>query len=113
MSGTWRVVMVVAWVAASGAVAEPPPAPKRTPWTTSRVVGSPDPPSPYVTELAFPRLKFDEPLDITSGPGSPRLFVTERFGRVFSFPVDRQVDKADLLIDLNPHYGRPPRTVST
>lgn len=113
MRGTRLVVMVIGWVAASGAVAEPPPAPKRMPWTTSRIVGSPDPPSPYVTELAFPRLKFDEPLDITSGPGSPRLFVTERFGRVFSFPVDRQVEKADLLIDLNPHYGRPPRTVST
>jgi putative heme-binding domain-containing protein len=87
--------------------------PKRMPWTTSRVVGSPDPPSPYQTELAFPKLKFDEPLDITSGPGSPRLFVTERFGRVFSFPLDRQVSQADLLIDLNPHFGKPPRTVVT
>ncbi len=27
---------------------------KRVPWTTSKVVGSPEPPPPYKTELAFP-----------------------------------------------------------
>jgi len=39
---------------------------QRVPWTTSKVRGSPDPPTPYRTEIAFPKLKFDEPL--------PRLF---------------------------------------
>ena len=39
---------------------------KRVPWTTSKVVGSPEPPPPYRTELAFPKLpKFEEPLDLT------------------------------------------------
>src|SRR6266487_4606652 len=66
---------------------------KRTPWTTSKVRGSPEPPSPYKTELAFPKLKFDEPLDITNAPGTERLFVTERYGRVFSFPNDPKVAK--------------------
>ena len=79
---------------------------KRIPWTTSKVRGSPDPPSPYLTELAFPKLKFDEPLDITSAPGSSRLFVTERYGRVFSFPNDPRTAKADLLLDLNKLLGR-------
>src|SRR5579859_5942948 len=76
---------------------------KRVPWTTSKIKGSPEPPSPFRTEIAFPKLpKFDEPLDITGAPGSDRIFVTERYGKVFSFPNERTVEKADLLLDLNP-----------
>jgi putative heme-binding domain-containing protein len=85
---------------------------RRVPWTTSRVHGSPEPPSPYKTELAFRKLKFEEPLDITSAPGCDRLFVTERYGRVFSFPNSPQTASADLLLDLNQVLGRTaPRTV--
>ena len=75
-------------------------------WTTSQLRGSPDPPSPYKTELAFPKLKFDEPLDITSVPGSDRLYVTERYGRIFSLPNDQKVEKPDLLLDVNELLGR-------
>jgi uncharacterized repeat protein (TIGR03806 family) len=86
---------------------------KRVPWTTSRVHGSPEPPSPYKTQVAFPKLKFDEPLDLSSAPGSGRLFVVERYGRVFSFPNDPQTTKADLLLDLNQHLGRKaPKTIA-
>ena len=38
---------------------------RRIAWTTSRVKGTPDPPAPYRTEIAFPQLKFDEPAGIT------------------------------------------------
>jgi uncharacterized repeat protein (TIGR03806 family) len=86
---------------------------RRVPWTTSRVRGSPEPPSPYRTELAFPKLKFDEPVDITSVPGSTRLFVAERYGRIYSFPNDRQTAKADLLLDMNQVLKRTaPRTLA-
>lgn len=86
---------------------------QRVPWTTSRVVGSPDPPKPYRTEIAFPKLKFDEPLDITGAADCPRLFVTERYGRVFSFVNDPATDKADLLLDLNKHLNRTtPKTLA-
>src|SRR5262245_9897319 len=92
---------------------KPPGLDRRVPWTTSRVRGSPEPPSPYRTELAFPQLKFDEPLDITSAPGTSRLFVTERYGRVFSFRNDPRTDTADLLLDLNRHLGRTaPKTLA-
>jgi uncharacterized repeat protein (TIGR03806 family) len=85
----------------------------RVPWTTSRIHGSPEPPSPYRTAPAFPRLHFDEPLDITSAPGYPRLFVVERYGRIFTFPNDPAVAKADLLLDLNQHLGRTqPKTLN-
>ncbi len=85
----------------------------RVPWETSKVRGSPEPPSPYKTELAFPKLKFDEPLDISGAPGSNRLFVVERYGRVFSIPIDPTVTKPDLLLDLNPILGRTaPKTMA-
>src|SRR5262245_55061570 len=32
--------------------------PARVPWTTSRIVGSPEPPPPYRNERAFPNLQF-------------------------------------------------------
>ncbi len=73
---------------------------KRTLWTTSRVKGSPDPPNPFRTEVAFPHLRFEQPLELTIAPGSDRLFVAERFGKIFSFEVNRETTKAELLIDL-------------
>src|SRR5712692_3009546 len=50
---------------------------KRTPWTTSRITGSPEPPLPYRTERVFPKLTFKNPLLIRSAPGTERLFVGE------------------------------------
>ena len=73
---------------------------KRTLWSTSRVKGSPDPPNPFRTEVAFPHLKFEQPLELTIAPGSNRLFVVERFGKIFSFEVNRETTEAELLIDL-------------
>src|SRR4051812_31632862 len=59
---------------------------KRIRWTTSQVKGSPDPPAPYRAELAFPKLiKFAEPLDMVNIPGSDRLAVAERRGKIFTF----------------------------
>jgi glucose/arabinose dehydrogenase len=74
---------------------------KRVPWTTSKVKGSPDSPTPYRIEPAFPSLpKFFEPLDMAAAPGSNRLFVAERKGKLFSFVNDPKVAKADLLLDI-------------
>jgi putative heme-binding domain-containing protein len=73
---------------------------KRTPWTTSRIIGSPDPPPPYRVERAFPKLTFKNPLLLTSAPGSKRLFVGEHEGRLFSFPNNSDCAKVDLFLDL-------------
>ena len=73
---------------------------KRVPWTTSKVVGSAEPPPPYKTELAFPKLpKFEEPLDLTYAPGTNRLFVAGRWGKIWSFVNKKDVDKADLALE--------------
>ncbi|HUE69427.1 MAG TPA: PQQ-dependent sugar dehydrogenase [Pirellulaceae bacterium] len=73
---------------------------RRPAWATSRIMGSPEPPLPYVTERAFPALQFKECLDITAAPGSDRLFVVQQGGKIFSFPARDDVKQADLAIDL-------------
>jgi uncharacterized repeat protein (TIGR03806 family) len=39
-------------------------------------------------------------LDLTDAPGTNRLFIAERYGKIFSFPNDPQVEKAELFLDL-------------
>ena len=73
---------------------------KRTAWTTSRITGSPEPPPPYQIVRAFPKLSFKNPLLLTTAPGIKRFFVCEQAGKIFSFPLDPNVDKADLVLDL-------------
>jgi putative heme-binding domain-containing protein len=84
--------------------AEPPPRPfgipTRTPWTASRLTGSPEPPHPYRIERAFSKLAFKNPLLITSAPGTDRLFVGEQAGKLYSFKPDPAARKTDLFLDL-------------
>jgi putative heme-binding domain-containing protein len=72
---------------------------QRTPWTTSRVHGSPEPPPPYRIERAFPKLTFKNPLLLATAPGSNRFFVAEHSGKMYSFPMDQAASKADLFLD--------------
>ena len=53
---------------------------KRIPWTTSHVHGTPGPEDPYTTEVAFPNVKLNEPLDIVAIAGTPRMMIAERKG---------------------------------
>ena len=84
------------------AIADPPKLgiQSRVPWTTSRVHGSPEPPLPYVTEPAFPELKFKQCLDLAMAPGLDRLFVVEQSGRIVSFANDPNVTQSDLVVDI-------------
>ena len=72
---------------------------KRVAWTTSRITGSPEPPLPYVTERAFPAIKFTQCLDLAAAPGSDRLFVVEQSGKIFSFANKPDVAAAELAVD--------------
>jgi putative heme-binding domain-containing protein len=76
-----------------------PTRPARIPWTTSRVLGSPDPPPPFKVVRVFPNLKFDHPLLITRYPDSNRLIVGEQSGVLYSF-ADNLDTRADLFLDL-------------
>ena len=97
----WQVLLSLVWMAGlAGQVSADDPTPVRPSWTESRIKGSPEPPPPYRVEVAFPRLKFEHPLDMATAPGSDRLFIAEQGGKIYSFPNDGQADKLDLAIDL-------------
>jgi uncharacterized repeat protein (TIGR03806 family) len=73
---------------------------KRELWTTSKVLGSPEPPDPYRTEIAFRGLKFFEPLELRRMSGSNRLAIAERTGKLFTFVNRADVPAADLMLDV-------------
>jgi putative heme-binding domain-containing protein len=73
---------------------------KRVPWTTSKIVGTPEPPHPYKAERVFPKLTFRDPVFMVRAPGLERWFVGEQRGRIVSFPKNSDVEKADLFCDL-------------
>ena len=110
---SWTAVFLIA-VSSLYAAEKPFNLKQRVSWTTSRVKGSPDPPSPYRTRIAFSGLKFDEPLDMNSARGTDRLFIVERFGKVFSIPLDRSTKQANLVLDMNQALKRTePKTLAT
>jgi uncharacterized repeat protein (TIGR03806 family) len=73
---------------------------QRKQWNTSQVRGSPDPPPPYRVAVAFAELKFNEPLDMARVPGTDRLAVAERFGKIYTFVNRRDVAQPQLLLDV-------------
>lgn len=80
-------------------VAQPAPSP-RVPWTTSKLIGSPDPPSPYHLVRAFPQVTFKEPVFIAQDPITDRLFVAEYPGQIYSFLPNDSAGRKDLFLDL-------------
>src|SRR4051812_43903053 len=73
---------------------------ERVPWTSSRVHGSPEPPTPFRVERAFSKITFKEPVDAVTIPGTKRMAVVEQHGRIFSLPNDDAVERLDLFADL-------------
>ena len=73
---------------------------KRELWTTGNIHGTPEPPDPYTTQNAFPKLRLFEPLSVGLMPGSQRFGVATRPGKIFTFEIKPDVDKADLLLDI-------------
>lgn len=66
------------WLLASSArAAEPPPPPvPRTEWTTSKLVGSPEPPLEFTIERIFPSATLPSPIQVVEEPGNAgRLLV--------------------------------------
>ena len=72
---------------------------RRVQWTTSRIVGSPDPPPPYRMVRAFPQFTFKHPVFITQEPASERFIVAEYEGKVYSFDPADLDGKKDLYLD--------------
>ena len=79
---------------------------RQTGWTSSRVIGTPEPPSPFLVERRFPKLQFKNPVEIRPIPGTDRLLVMELAGRIVSFPDKQDVSALDPVLDLKQH--KPP-----
>lgn len=94
--------VLVLWgcIATGGVAAAQPDTPIRPAWKTSQVRGTPEPPSPYLVEPAFPKLTFSSPLDLTAAPGSRRLFVAEQGGRILSFLPSADAGEASEVLNL-------------
>jgi putative heme-binding domain-containing protein len=104
------LVLVVVWLRPWASADTPSKSgeapPTRVPWKTSRVVGSPDPPPPFVAARAFPGVTFEHPLLLASAPGMDRLFVGERTGALYS--LRRKPDaKRELALDLRTDLKTP------
>lgn len=79
---------------------------ERVPWTTSRVVGSPDPPLPYSVEKAFPEIDLKAPLFAVAEPGTKKLWVIERGGeadnpsRILAFDDDPDAHATEIVLEI-------------
>jgi len=79
------------------------PPQRKVGWTTSKVVGTPEPPSPFLVEHRFEKLKFKNPVEMRPIPGTDRLLVMELAGRIVSFPDRQDVATLDPVLDLKQH----------
>ena len=52
----------------------------RIPWNDSKVIGSPEPPTPYRTKRVFERLKLSQPIYLAAEPGTNDYLVVEHSG---------------------------------
>ncbi len=71
----------------------------RVPWTSSRVIGTPEQPLPYSLEPAFPGLYFRDSMHVRWVPELQRYVVCELGGKLWSFPDDNTLTVADLMVD--------------
>lgn len=69
-------------------------------WTTGNVYGSPEPPDPYTTENAFPKIRFFEPLSVGLVPGHNRFGVATRPGKIYTFEIRPDATEPQLLLDV-------------
>ena len=78
---------------------------RRNPLTTSRVIGSPDPPLPYHVQRVYPKLKLTNPVTVVQEPGSDRLLAilhqASGASRLLRFRDDPDVDSAETLLSVD------------
>lgn len=80
---------------------------KRIPWTTSRVVGSPEPPLPYRVRRTFANLKVPYPIAVAHEPGTDNILLVHQLwpwvgpGRVLRVKDDGKGDAADVLLAID------------
>lgn len=74
----------------------------RVAWTSSRIVGSPDPPKPFSVQRVYPKLSFDQPVELMALGDTGKMMLLEVDGKLYTFDDDQASSRADLAIDLKP-----------
>ena len=72
---------------------------ERAAWTSSRIVGSPDPPKAYHVERVYENLQFDQPVELMPLGDTGKMMLLEVTGKLYTFDDDPDCAKADLVID--------------
>ena len=105
LSRSCRLLLLLTLFACSEAPAQQDSS--RTPWTSSQLTGTPEPPAPYIVQRIYPELQFSQPVIFTHLPTSERVFVVERTGKIFTFVPSNNPQQAlsatpalDLAVDL-------------
>ncbi len=76
---------------------------ERIPWQNRRLIGSPEPPLPYVTEPVFRHITWDRPLYAKSEPGTRNLLVVLQGGekdkptRILRLDTSRPTETTEFL----------------
>lgn len=88
---------------------------KRVAMTTSRVIGSPEPPLPYRPVATYPNMTLRQPLNLYPEPGTDKLMLIQHFGSwngpgsIVRIPSDEQAKDSDIeqVIELKTYiaYG--------
>lgn len=73
---------------------------ERLPWTTSRVIGSPEPPKPYQVQRVYPQLQFKNPVELVAMTGQNQMLMLQVDGKLSVFDDDQECRTADLILDL-------------
>src|SRR2546421_3420004 len=79
----------------------------RIPWTTSRVIGSPDPPLPYTVEKTFTNITLRAPIFIAPEPDTDALLVVQQGGekerpsKILRLRDDPRTDQGETFLEVS------------
>ena len=80
---------------------------RQTPWTSSNVHGSPDPPLPYKARRIFAKVRLQSPTDVVWLPAAQRWIATQQAGQIVSFVNDPNAAVAEPFLDLSDLHKEP------
>ena len=71
----------------------------RPAWSSSRVVGSPEPPPPAQVERVFPRITFSSPVELIHDPVLPLWWIAQVNGQMFTLADSGNPTNATRVLD--------------
>lgn len=71
----------------------------RPAWSTSRIVGSPEPPPPAQVERVFPQIAFSSPVELVHDPVRPLWWIAQVNGQMFTLPDSGNPTNATRVLD--------------